>query len=613
MFLRALARPRFHICLLAALLVSACLERETLMPSAPVTDATPVVTEDPAAVLIARGDFAGLAAHYAAIAGDDPELRLKGLLVAQDLGQAGPKSDLGVDAGTSARARLLQAMRWQHAGADDQAFRSLDTLIARGFDRYEQGLFLRTFGKAQQRRGDPAALVNLLNAERHPLPAARRTELTHLVWEALQSAEKPPAGVREDNPNLAGWWALRAATRNATPAPDALETALATWRSQYPGHPAQQFLVDALLESQEAVATPPTRIALILPGRGPLFELGRAVRDGFISANLAQPSPRVAVDIFEGEGANTPKVYREAVARGAGLVVGPLDKPGTDALAAMAERPVPVLALNTVTARSPKGTVPAVVPGLTQFGLLPEDEAMDLAQRAWADGHRRVAALFPETALGARVRAAFLDAWETLGGQVVVESRYGQTADDYKAAIRRSFALDESERRAASLVRILRRPVISESRPRPDLDAIVLAADPVSARQIIPQFRYLDVAHLPIYATAQIHDGTANPQADADLDGVIFAVRPFDLDPANNPSRMLFDRYWQGADAGTRQLFAFGLDAYALAGELGALQQDPARALMGQTGRLTRDQSGRIHRAFAWARFEGGVPRPRVP
>jgi outer membrane PBP1 activator LpoA protein len=257
--------------------------------------------------------------------------------------------------------------------------------------------------------------------------------------------------------------------------------------------------------------------------------------------------------------------------------------------------------------------MPGSLPAFSWFALTPEDDAVDLARQAWGDGHRRIATLVANTDLGSRTRAAFVSAWEQRGGVVVEDARYTGSAEAYKAAIRKTFSLAQSEARAAFIRRSLNRPVIFEPRARVDVDAVMLSADPVNARQIIPQFRYLGVDHLPIYATSQIYAGRPDAQADADLEGVIFGARPFDLSPHPVPLSGLFGQYWPRADSGTRQLFAFGMDAYLLSRALPALATDPTRNLNGATGTLQRDVSGRIRRQLTWARFTAGIPQTLAP
>ncbi|MEN9726912.1 MAG: hypothetical protein RL434_1278 [Pseudomonadota bacterium] len=574
--------------------------------------------------LITEGRYREAAAAYAVEAqGQDAamsEAHLKAGLIEADLGNLPAArerwGDSVSDSASAPRATLALALVRMDEGARNEALFILNSLAPTGFDTYEKGLFLRTLGKAQLAAGDRAAILNLMNAEIFPMPPNRRTELTHLIWEALKRNDDAGLADKLDvrNVNLSGWLALKTEAATHASALDALQQALAAWRLAYPAHPANEMLVDEILELAEQQGGPLRRVALLLPLQGELAPYATAVRDGFNAMRLASADNGLEIVFYDAAAADAVARYQEAVKAGAQLVIGPLDKPGVEALARLAERPVPVLALNSpATPPVAGGAMPGSLPAFSWFALTPEDDAVDLARQAWGDGHRRIATLVANTDLGSRTRAAFVSAWEQRGGVVVEDARYTGSAEAYKAAIRKTFSLAQSEARAAFIRRSLNRPVIFEPRARVDVDAVMLSADPVNARQIIPQFRYLGVDHLPIYATSQIYAGRPDAQADADLEGVIFGARPFDLSPHPVPLSGLFGQYWPRADSGTRQLFAFGMDAYLLSRALPALATDPTRNLNGATGTLQRDVSGRIRRQLTWARFTAGIPQTLAP
>ena len=93
--------------------------------------------------------------------------------------------------------------------------------------------------------------------------------------------------------------------------------------------------------------------------------------------------------------------YRNAVADGAGIVVGPLTREDVARLVATQSIPVPTLVLNS---QDREGTMPAF---MYEFTLDPEQEARAAARRIVADGHTHGIALFPSTSWGERVHAAF--------------------------------------------------------------------------------------------------------------------------------------------------------------------------------------------------------------
>src|SRR5690606_26281336 len=120
-------------------------------------------------------------------------------------------------------------------------------------------------------------------------------------------------------------------------------------------------------------------------------------------------------------------------------------------------------------------------PLLYQFALSPEDEARQLARKAWDDGHRFAAILSPRDSADSdfytRKRQAFLEEWLTLGGKVVAHDGY---VDDYTSTINTLLELDASNARRRRLQEVINRPVLFDQRRRQDIDFIYLIAQPRS-------------------------------------------------------------------------------------------------------------------------------------
>lgn len=608
--LQGLAFGRIWLLAAFAIALAGCAPSATVAP--------PAVPEESvgakATRLIGAGRFEEAAALLASAPVDagssegSVNARRAALLYA-DLGIDTPATAAGLMPGAAPDPRdvLRISLRESEASAPDKALFALNGLDTSTLDDFERGLFLRTLGRLQARMKDPAALVNLLNAELFPMPAKRRTALTHQLWESLRDSMDMALEGKADarNPHLPGWLTLREYVRAAGGDPSLLSKQLADWRLKFPSHPANELLVDEIIERAEEQSAPVQRVALLLPLEGPLATYAAALRDGYLLARLAHRDIGLEVRVYNAEAATASSAYQRAVAEGAQLVVGPLDKPGVEALARLPARPVPVLALNNI--------VQPGIAGLTQFGLAPEDEATDLARRAWDDGHRRVACIVPSNALGERMLNAFEMAWTARGGTLIERSRYGNSVSEYKNAIRRSFSLAQSEARAAALRRLLQRQLVFVAKARPDLDAIMLVAEPVAARQILPQFRYLGVAHRPIYATALVYGGAVDPGADQDLDDVRFPGMPWVLGASDHDLRKVVGAQWRRAGAALQPFFAFGVDAYRLTRALPGLRATPARPLAGATGELSVDAAGRVHRKLVWAAFRGGAPRLLEP
>ncbi|HMM75396.1 MAG TPA: penicillin-binding protein activator [Gammaproteobacteria bacterium] len=563
---------------------------------------------------LAAGRFEAAAQAYANLAATESEpaattLRLQSALIRRDLNEdvsaLVPDTTLA-DPAQEALRTLAIANALLAAGDAAGAATRLSALTQAAFDPYQRGLYLRTLGRAQLARGEALpALSNLVAAETLPMPEARRVELTHAIWDALQAAgvANAKSALPPEAPHAAGWIALAELHAAQGYDPAAFASGVASWQTSYPDHPAQTLLLAELLDQSEEALAPPAKIALLLPLQGPLANVGEAIRDGFISMRFTgaiQPPPEILV--YDVNAANAVATLQTALADGAKFIVGPLEKNALDALLAAGEPPVPMLALNTATKQ------PASTARLFQFGLRPEDEAIDAAERAWRDGRRRMIAMVPANDLGERVLSAFAARWQALGGTLVDSVRFRSSVQSYADAVRQTFGLAQSEARAAALRRLLQRAIVAEARRRDDVDGILLSAPPVEARQILPQFRFLGAANLPIYATSHVFSGARNPGADQDLNGVMFGDAPWLLGAGDRSLKDVYDRHWHGG-IGKLRFFAFGADACRIIPYLAQMRAQPGMRVAGATGRIYVDGGSLVRRELTWARFAGGSPQ----
>lgn len=374
--------------------------------------------------------------------------------------------------------------------------------------------------------------------------------------------------------------------------------------------PRQSELYAKPPPGQPPAALQPQQIALLLPFRGGYRKAAEAIRDGFIAAWHDAGDYKPALRIYDANALNVEQMYAQAVAEGADFVVGPLEKQAIEELAKLTELPVPVLALNQAQAgpgEKPAG--PGVLPSLMQFGLSPEDEARQVAQRARLDGRGRALVIVPNDPWGQRLHRAFRDAWLPLGGRVLERISYDPQGKDYSLPVRRLLNIDASEERARRLRRKLNVALRSEARLRQDADMIFMAAFPVAARQLVPQLRFHKAEGLPVYATSHVFTGAVNPQADADMNEVMFADLPWILLPRAGASslRALVNEHFQASSA-YRRLHALGVDAFHLIPHLPRLAVDGAASFAGATGLLSMAGDGMINRQLLWSRIVNGKP-----
>ncbi|HKS93663.1 MAG TPA: penicillin-binding protein activator [Gammaproteobacteria bacterium] len=459
--------------------------------------------------------------------------------------------------------------------------------------------------------GNTVAAVEDLSARENYLagnPAAIHDN-HQSIWQLISQSHASfnmqalPPGVSQ---TARGWLVLGNLMRSIWQQPRNMLQQLQAWQAQFPNHPAEQDIVPELIAKQQALVTYPARIALLLPLSGPYQAVGDAVRDGLFTAyfQLAGNDSAPTVTLYDagGTAASAQAAYRQAVAAGVDMVVGPLIKNGVSGIAALGSLPVPVLALNTLdTTQSP----PA---GLFQFGLPPEDEAAQVANRVIAENLKRGVALVPQGDWGTRVLNAFAARFAQLGGTLLGTQTYAPGANDYSVPITRLLNLNDSQYRDEQLAAFLGTSLQFEPRRRQDIQFIFLAANTSDAKLIRPQLRFFHAINVPVYATSQVYQpGT---MGDDDLDGITFDDMPWTLETsgAAASTRATVTGLWPNNFSGNSRLYALGFDAWRL---IPLLYKGHAFdiSVQGMTGLLSMTPDGRIHRQLDWATFRNGAPQ----
>lgn len=419
------------------------------------------------------------------------------------------------------------------------------------------------------------------------------------IWELVSSL--PPQTSAGADSDLAGWLELVRATKSGATL-EQQQAAIDQWVAQNPQHPAAEQLPEALIKLRELASQPLTRIALLLPQEGQLANVARALRDGFLAAHYeaqqaGQNPPQIKLYDSSRIG-SLDAFYQQAQADGVQLVVGPLEKPLVKQLSDREQLPITTLALNYSDAGQ-EG--PAQ---LFQFGLAAEDEAREVARRAWNDGMRRAVALVPRGDWGDRVLDAFRQSWQAQGGTLIAAEHVDQPVE-LARQIADLFQLRESEARARRLQNTLGTSLDAQPARRQDIDFIFLAATPQQAQQIKPTLAFQYAGDVPVYATSHLFTGAHSQAQYQDLEGIRFCETPWLLD-THAPLRQEVSNQWPQAGGSLGRLYAMGVDAYRLAPRLGQLQALPDSRIDGLSGSLSLNATQRIERQLPWAEFRGG-------
>jgi outer membrane PBP1 activator LpoA protein len=457
-------------------------------------------------------------------------------------------------------------------------------------------------------KGDPARATGLLVQRQSWLSGSNEREQNQQrLWRGLLASD--PRDLRgaadaASNAEVRGWLTLGALATSTGQQGMGWTNGVQSWRAAYPRHPANT-IIDELDIPAGRELDYPRQVALLLPLSGSAASAGQAVQNGFFGAYFAsagglddRQTIRVYDDNSEG-GASA--AYATAVADGAEFVVGPLLRQDVTELANDILVPVPVLTLNYLAEST------LVPPGLYQFSLAPEDEAVAVAQRAILDGHRYALALVPANTLGRRLFASFATEFETLGGTVLDSRSYTTENPDFSRSIEDLMGLAGSVKRYERMRANIGAPLQFDPRRRQDAEFVFLAADAPAGRLIKAQLKFHYSGDIPVYSTSSIY--ALDGRSDSDLNGVSFADAPWLVDPQPWLEEMpaLYAKYWP-AERRLARLHAMGYDAYHLAGLLFTSRGTSMREFDGATGRLYLDADGRVHRYLAWAQFERGKP-----
>jgi len=418
---------------------------------------------------------------------------------------------------------------------------------------------------------------------------ANRAELYSRIKSAAERGQAMKAPPKSD-PIVAGWLDLGPVTVGLERDPARAATALANWRRLYPQHPANDSVLSGASTQIAAATEFPDQIALLLPLSGRAESVGVAVRDGFLAAYLEQPAAsRPRLKIYDVAAESVSSAYTQAVADGAGFVVGPLTKEDVAAVVPLSGARTPVLALNFVADSM------ATPRNFYQFALSPEDEARSVARRVVADGRTKGVAIVPSSEWGNRVAAAFADELSHLGGTVLDSQHYESSQVDFSDMIKQVLQ-----------VHIVKGEPVTH---RTDAAFVFVAAASAGvARQILPQLKFHYAGDVPVYSTSDSFE--PDSAANSDLDGMLFPDMPWMVaeDPVTTQIRDGVRAAWPARTARRDRLYAFGFDAYRLVPALRSKSPAEASDISGVTGKLHLDDRNRIHRELQWAQIKNGQP-----
>lgn len=425
----------------------------------------------------------------------------------------------------------------------------------------------------------PLSTSNPSDLTHQPRPAAKtnpgKPQATNVqsTWDKLQlvsTAKLAEMQTKTQDAQQIAWIQLAMITKQKNSSTGELAENLMTWRERYPAHAGNQLFPDNKTLNQLELSTPPTQIAVLLPQSGPYGASGQSVREGFLNAyyaNLPHPGQQTVKFYDTAQTKNIAALYQQAIENGADFIIGPLVKENVQQLSGLPSLQTPTLALNYTN----QSARPA---NLYEFGLLPEDEVGQLADRANVAGLSKAIVIAPQNAWGQRLISSFSTRWLTAGGHIQAVWYYSDKMK-FDQEIARLLKVTAGNNKTR------------EKQRRQDFDVIFLFSQPREARLIVPFLRYYYAGDIPVYATASTYSGKTNPEKDADLKGVIVCDIPWNMRNAQ-------ESYTRATSSD--RLYAMGQDAYMLSQSWQRLQNLPHFPIYGRTGALRLSSERQIHR-----------------
>ena len=607
--------------LAALLLLAACAgpQRTVRTEAEPVTVNDAIKAEQAGEYVLAAREYARLAALAPTPEKQNFQLKaVEALIKAAQVGEARekiPSIDVAkLDPAFRARKFILEAQIAALEGQPDLSLRLLTQAEkTRNLDPLQLAEVYRVRAQAELTLERPwSAVKSLIARDKYIVTADDIIHNQQQLWHVLESRTRTELKTQRDtnpDPVFKGWVDLAIAVMENAYGSKRLAGAVDEWKKSYLQHPASPAFLQTLANHAPNIIGRIDHIALLLPLTSDYAQAARAVHDGFMAmdANNTNPEkPKIKVYDTGADPLQVVNIYAQAVRDGAQLVVGPLGLEAVDHLANKGKLEVPTLLLSHTTQ-----DMGAAAKHVFQFGLPPEQEAAQAAERAYLDGHRHAAVLYPDTPWGQRMAAAFNATWQRLGGIVLTPQAYAQEQQDYSEPIKRLLNISLSQSRKEAIEAVLKTSVKFEPRPREDVNFIFLAADAKRARLIKPQLNYNRAMRLPVYSTSHVFTGQGNPATDVDLDGIMFGDMPWMLvgDGKVQSLRQTLQRDWPSAHTQVDRLYALGVDAYAIIPQLNRISSENSIHFSGVTSGLSLDREGRLHRQLLWAQFRKGVPQ----
>ena len=338
----------------------------------------------------------------------------------------------------------------------------------------------------------------------------------------------------------------------------------------------------------------------------PAAPAGQPVNTPAVASTPANPT--AVLKVYDTSSQPLDQVLSQVQKDGASIVVGPLLKNHVEELM-RSQTPLNVLALNQPEKVENR-------PNICYFALSPEDEARDAARHIHQQGRHTPLLLLPRSSLGDRVASAFAQEWQKLGGGIVLQQKFGSTAELRMGINSGSGIAMTGSPVTASLPQQQGVTIGGLNIPAPPTEAqitgggnidsvyIVATQDEIALIKPMIAMRTGSQSGIVLYASSRSAQGGSGPDFRLEMEGLQFSEIP--MLAGSNPALMQQALMHTNNDYSLARLYAMGADAWTLANHFSQMRQVPGFEINGNTGDLTATQECVINRKLSWLKYQQG-------
>ena len=366
-----------------------------------------------------------------------------------------------------------------------------------------------------------------------------------------------------------------------------------------------QINIDELLAQKEIIQITNlksiSKIAILLPMTGKYSKVGKAIYEGLeIELKVLKKENQPELSIYDtgDEDLNIQKISSEILSEGFDFLIGPLQKKIIEKVTSSNLKALPILTLNYSSNANHH------LKSVYQFGLLPEDEAICIAEKSIIDGNSNSSIFYPNNEWGRRISKAYALRFLELGGNITDEVTYDNNDKKINILIRNILKIEDSIKRKNKIEKILNRKLHYKPYIPDNINSIFAVGTSENMRSIKPQFNFNFAEDIEFYSTSHIYNGVSDKVNNQDLNNIKFCDIPWLYNDKNKIEKMAFRDNNDKKDL--LRFIALGMDSIKIIYNINKLENHRNKYLLGDTGYLQLNEFNKIRRHLTIIKFKNG-------